>query len=247
MKKSVLTIITVVLVAVTTVFAQKEETRTLSSFSKINAQEGIRVYANKGSQESARVVSDVALEKVITEVSGSSLNIYLKKSPLRIEKKVEVYVTFVHLEALSASSVASLKVQDTIVASGDFEVAVSSAGVIEANLQAKILEVKASSAGKVKLEVNVSKIDAKASSAGNVEISGSVKTQTVQVSSSARYKAFDLTSDEVNVKANSGGSIKVAVNNKIEAKANSGGSIHYKGSPQYVQRDTHSGGSVKEY
>lgn len=245
MKKSILTIALGVLVAGFT-FAQQEETRSLDSFTKVTAHEAVNVYLKKGNKEEARVVSKSEdLEDVLTEVSGGRLKVHLEGNNHR-NVEVDVYVTYVSLNAIGASSAASIKSEGTIETNGDFDVDVSSAGDIIASIKADDLEIDASSAGDAKLEVDVNSINAEISSAGDVEISGTATDQDISASSSGDYDGYDLESEEVEASASSGGSVRVNVSTKLDARASSGGSIRYKGSPKYLDANSSSGGSVRK-
>lgn len=246
MKKSFIITLFGVLVAGFT-FAQSEETRSLSSFSKISANEGIDVYVKKGSQEEARVVArGIDIEDVLTDVSGGRLKIHLEGNNHR-NVDVDVYVTYVSINALSASSAASLQAEGQIETNGDFDVDVSSAGDLRANIKADELSVDVSSAGDAELTVDVDEIEANVSSAGDIEIDGSARVQDIEASSSGEYDAYDVESEEVEVSASSGGSIKINVTDRVDARASSGGSVRYKGSPRYVDVSSSSGGSIKRY
>ena len=248
MKKSFIITLFGVLVA-SFAFAQSEETRSLSSFSKISAREGIDVYIKKGTQEEARVVArGIDIEDVLTEVSGSRLKIHLEGDRHRIKNiDVDVYVTYVSINALSASSAASLRGEDLIETDGDFDVDVSSAGDLRASIKADELTVEVASAGDAELIVDVDEIEASVASAGDIEIEGSARIQDIEARSSGEYDAYDVESEEVDVSASSGGSIKINVTEKVDARASSGGSVRYKGSPRYVDVSSSSGGSIKRY
>ncbi|MEP1094133.1 MAG: head GIN domain-containing protein [Cyclobacteriaceae bacterium] len=246
MKRSFLIIVLGVLVAGFT-FAQSEETRSLSSFSKITAHEGIDVYIKKGSNEEARVVArGIDIEDVLTDVSGGRLKVHLDGNNHR-NVDVDVYVTYVSLNAIAASSAASLRAEGQIVTDGDFDVKVTSAGDLEADIKADELNISVSSAGDAELKVDVDEIEADVSSAGDIEIEGSARIQDIEASSSGEYDAYDVESEDVDVSASSGGSIKVNVSQKVDARASSGGSVRYKGSPRYVDVSSSSGGSIKRY
>lgn len=248
MKKSFIALLTGVLVVGMT-YAQSEETRSLSSFSRISAHEGINVYLEKGSKEEARVVArDIDIEDVLTEVSGGRLKIHIDGNRWNNRNiDVDVYVTYEEVNALSASSAASISARNPIETDGDFDVDVSSAGDVEAEIIADELTVDASSAGDANLIVNVNELEADASSSGDIEIEGVAKFQDIETSSSGDYDGYDVESEEVRASASSGGSIKINVTNRIDARASSGGSVRYKGSPRYVDVSSSSGGSVKKY
>ncbi|MEO1254037.1 MAG: head GIN domain-containing protein, partial [Bacteroidota bacterium] len=229
-------------------FAQTEETRSLSSFSEVSANEAIDVYLQKGNREEAKVVaSNIDLEDVLTEISGNRLKIHLDGNKWK-NVDVEVYVTYKSLDAISASSAASVTSKGVIDANGDdFEVSVSSAGDIDVKIEnADELSVEAGSAGDARLEVDAKEIEASVSSAGEIDISGIVEKQEVEASSSGDYNGYDLASEEADARASSGGSVRVNVSNKMDGRASSGGSVRYKGSPKYVNASSSSGGSVKK-
>lgn len=246
MKKSLLVLILGVLASGMS-FAQSQETRKLSSFSKISAHESIDVYIKEGDSEEARVVSnDIDLEEVLTEVSMGKLKIHLEGNRYR-NIDVEVYVTYKSLEGLSASSSGSITGEDLIVTSGDFEVRVSSSGDVRAKIEADELSIRASSSGEANLEVKVNEIEASVSSSGDIELSGTATMQDIDASSSGDYEAYDLEGEEAEASASSGGSVRVNVSRKIYGRASSGGSVKYKGDPKYVDGSSSSGGSVKRY
>lgn len=250
MKKSFLITLIGVLVAGATL-AQSEETRNLSSFSRISVHEGIDVYIKKGDKEEARVVADdIDLDKVLTDVSGGRLKIHIDNDSKWFSNNnydVDVYVTYKSIDELSASSSGSIESEGTIQANGDFDVDVSSSGDIRAKIVGiDELEVEASSSGDARLDVEADKIDASVSSSGGVEISGTARIQDIQASSSGDYEGYDLISEEAEAGASSGGSIEVNVKEKIRGRASSGGSVRYKGNPTYVDANSSSGGSVKK-
>src|SRR5687768_18436972 len=91
-----------------TVFGQQSQTREVGSFSGVKATEGIDVYLKKGDKEMVQVVVDgTDPSNIITEVSGSYLKVHRKEGRYRnIDAKV--YVTYVNLDKLSASSAGSI-------------------------------------------------------------------------------------------------------------------------------------------
>src|SRR6266496_4829588 len=91
-------------------WSQQTETRALSSFHGIKVSQAIDAYLKKGDKESARVeVTGGSLSDVVTEVEGSSLRIKMRDSHRFWNKvNVKVYVTYVNLDKISASSASSV-------------------------------------------------------------------------------------------------------------------------------------------
>jgi hypothetical protein len=234
------------------IYAQSEETRSLSSFSRVSASEGINVYLKKGSTEEARIVSqNIDIDEVRTDVSGGRLKIHLDDGDWfnrsRRNVDVDVYVTFKEIDAISASSAASIIAEDELVTSGDFDVDVSSAGDIQASIKADDVEIDASSAGDAELTIEADEIEVDVSSSGDVEVEGKVRAVDAEASSSGDFDGYDLVAEEAEASASSGGSIKLNATNRVRARASSGGSVRYKGDPKYVDVSSSSGGSIKRY
>jgi hypothetical protein len=206
--------------------AQQSEVRAVGSFNGVKAGEAIDVYLKKGDKESVRVeVTGTNASNVLTEVSGGYLRIHMRDGNYR-NKNVKVYVTYVALTKIHASSAANIFSEGTIKAS-DLSISTSSAASIEISIDAGSLTAEASSAGDLVLEGKAKSIDVDVSSAGDID-------------------AYLMESETVRASASSGGSAKVSVSKDLTARASSGGSIRYRGSPAKTNTDASSGGSVKK-
>ena len=207
-------------------FAQQSEVRKLSPFNGIKVSEGIDAYLKKGTKEEVRVeASGTKLDNVITEVSGGYLKIHLEEGVYR-DRTVKVYVTYVAINSLAASSAANI--------------------FHEGVLKAKDLSLKASSAGAIELTAEANTISAQASSAGEIVIEGNTDSVELDTSSAGEIDAYNLTSEKVIAEASSGGSVKATVIKSLDARASSGGSIRYRGNPEYSNTNSSSGGSVRK-
>jgi hypothetical protein len=224
MKKSLIIVLTLFFSAA---FGQETETRNLSSFTGVKAAEGIDVYLKKGDKESAKVeVTGTRPENVITEVSGSYLKVHMRDGNYRGKIQAKVYVTYVSVDKLSASSAGSIFADGTI--------------------NARSMEISASSAGTIEVTVEAGDIEAGASSAGDVELKGKTKSLHADASSAGEVDAYDLDAENVEAEASSGGAIKISVSKALEATASSGGSVRYRGNPDKNNTSSSSGGSVKK-
>jgi hypothetical protein len=189
--------------------------------------EGIDVYLKKGDKESAKVeVTNVPLGDVLTEVSGSYLKVHMKDGHYRGKYSVKVYVTYVKLEKLSASSGGNIFSEEVI--------------------KSNSLDIHASSAGTIEIGAEADRIEVSASSAGQVEIQGKAGSLNADVSSGGQIDAYDLEAKKVSAEASSGGSAKVNVIDDIMANASSGGTVRYRGDPSKSMTNSSSGGSVKK-
>lgn len=221
-----LLLLTSLILIVSVANAQESETRSVGSFSGIKVMEGIDVRLTRGDKESVRVeVDGMPLSNVITEVSGSFLHIH-KAGNSRNRGSAKVFVTYVKVNKLSASSAGAIFSEEAILAE-DMELSASSAGSIEITAQAASIEASASSAGEIELQGKTGKLDISVASAGQID-------------------AYDLIAQRVNAEAVSAGSIKLSVEDDLVAHASSGGSIRYHGNPTKSNTNSTSGGSVKK-
>ena len=229
LKKVIMKKLAIVALALTVAcgaFAQQSEIRSVSSFNGVKVAEGIDVYLKKGSKEEVKVeVTGTKLSNVITEVSGGYLKIHMAEGNYR-DRKVQVYVTYLAINTLTASSGAS--------------------AYHEGILKSDNLELRASSGGNIELKVESSSIEAGASSAGEIVLEGNAKTVELDASSGGEVDAYNLTSDKASAEASSGGDVKLSVTKELEARASSGGSIRYRGNPERSTTNASSGGSVKK-
>jgi len=206
--------------------AQESEVRSVGSFKGVKVGEAIDVYLKKGDKESVKVeVTGASLSDVLTEVSGTYLKVHMRDGRYR-NRDVKVYVTYVALEKIHASS-ASNVFSEGMIRSNSMDISVSSAATIEISIETGFVSIDASSAGDMVLE-------------------GKAKELALEVSSAGEVDAYGLECEIVRANASSAGSAKLSVSKELNAHASSGGSIRFRGSPSKTNTDSSSGGSVKK-
>lgn len=206
--------------------AQQSENRSVGSFKGVRAGEGINVYLKKGEKEALKLeVTGVKLTEVITEMSGEYLKIHMKEGRYR-DITVKVYLTYVEVNKLSASSAANIYADGPV--------------------KTRTLSLSASSAGTIDLQLEVDELEVNASSAGELDLRGKAKVVDVDASSAGEIDAYELIADEVTADVSSAGDAKVNAVKEIKAHASSGGSIRYKGNPERSNTTSSSGGSVRK-
>lgn len=207
-------------------FAQESEVRRVGSFRGIKSSQAVDVYLKKGDKEEVRVeTTNVRLSEVLTEVSGNTLRIHLEKNSYR-KINVKVYVTYVALEKIAASSASSIFSESTIKAAS--------------------MDISASSAASIEISIDVDRVEVDASSAANIDLEGKANDLSIEVSSAGDIDAYNLVSQNVTARASSAGSAKVSVAKELDAHASSAGSIRYRGNPIRTNTGSSSGGSVKK-
>ncbi len=206
--------------------AQQTEERDLEAFTGVKAAEGVDVFLTKGDKERVKVeVTGTDPSNVITEISGSYLKVHMKDGRYR-SVDAKVYVTYVDLDKLSASSAGSIFSEGTI--------------------KTRLMDISASSAGSVEISIEANSIEVSSSSAGDVELKGKATRINIDASSAGEIDAYDLEAEEVDARASSAGSVKIHAKESLHAHASSGGSIRYRGNPDRSNTNSSSGGSVKK-
>lgn len=237
MKKLFLSVITFLSLAA---FAQEKilvdanaQKRTLNgSFTAINVADGVDLYLTQGNEESIAVSAseEKYMERFKTEVVNGTLKIYYDNNGIKwstnSKRKLTAYVSFKTLDKLDASGGADVKITETI--------------------NSDKLSVKFTSGSSLSGKLAVKDLTAEQNSGSSIKVTGTASNLSIDVSSGAIFKSYDLTSEYCNAKASSGGGIHVTINKELNAKANSGGGIKYKGDAVIRDLNVNSGGSVKK-
>jgi hypothetical protein len=207
--------------------AQQTETRNIGAFTGVKATEAIDVYLRKGDKESIKVeVTGTAPSNVLTEVSGAYLKVHMRDGNYRGSVSAKVYVTYVKVDKLSASSAGNI--------------------FSEGPIRASTMEISASSAGTIDINIEAGNLEASASTAGEMELTGKARSVLLESASAGEIDAYDLEAETVEAGASTAGAIKLNVTKSLDARASSGGSIRYRGNPDKNNTSSSSGGSVKK-
>lgn len=205
--------------------------REVKSFHAIKVSDGIDLIVTQGNAEAVAVsASEIKYrERIVTEVENGTLKIYYDResnwySNNSSRKKLKAYVSFKELDMLKGIAGADITVDGSIDVSK--------------------LDINLSSGASFTGKVAVKDLSVDQSSGSGSNFTGKVTNLTVETSSGAIFRGFDLATDYCTAKASSGASVRVTVNKELSAKASSGGGIHYKGNGVIRDVDTGSGGSV---
>ncbi len=203
----------------------QSEERVLSDFNKIEVSNGIDLFLSQGDTEGLTVQADENLLKLIkTEVIGGTLRIFTEKS-IRSAASRKVKLSFINLEALTASSGSDV-LSNTLLALDD-------------------LKVNASSGADINLELSAQHIVARSSSGSDIYLSGTTQSLEAEASSGSSVKAKELTAVNGSADASSGADVSINVSGTLHANASSGGDVTYYGSPKSIHKNKSSGGRVR--
>ncbi len=205
------------------------QTRQITGFHGVSVTSGIDLYLTQKNVEEVAVEAESEdISKIITEVEGGVLKIYVKeKSWLNMNwksKPRKVYVSFKTLDKIDASAGSDV--------------------VSEGRLKLNDLKIDASSGSDVRLELEANGLNVGSSSGSDISLKGNTNNLQVDASSGSDIDASELQSKNCNASVSSGSDIKVNVTEKLDASASSGGDISYTGNPKTKDINESSGGDV---
>lgn len=251
-------------------YAQKRETRDVSTFTKISFRTAGKVYVKQGSPQKVEIEgSSEMLEKVKTKVDDGRLVIgpegSWKNWNWGSDDKVNVYITVANVEGLDVSGSGELIAQTKITGStinldvsgsgsltaeieaGDVDTDVSGSG--EIILKGKFKSVKADVSGSGRVSVNGTisgKADFEISGSGKVEASGSADSMSAEISGSGKVMGANFVTNTCKIDIAGSGDVEITVNKDLDADISGSGTVLYKGNPSRVNSDASGSGSVKK-
>ncbi|TDQ18494.1 putative autotransporter adhesin-like protein [Algoriphagus boseongensis] len=195
-------------------FAQKSETRTPGSFTKIENNGSWDVYVTKGSKDEVRLESsNFDLSKVITKVENETLKIKLEKGNWN-NVNLKVYVTVRNLESVGNGGSGDM-ILESDFGSNNFNIGLSGSGTITAkNITADRLNVGMSGSGKV------------------IIAGGQADKATIGQSGSGDLEALDFTADVVDIGKSGSGNTSIGVTESLTVGSSGSGNVYYRGNPE---------------
>lgn len=200
-------------------------------FNSVQVATGVELMITQ-SEETKLVVSmadTMYADRFKTEVKDGVLKIYFDYKELGKKlfknKKLKAYLAVKDLSKIKGLSGARVIFTNPF-STHEMDLRFSSGAMAEGKVISKLLSIDVSSGAMV-------------------NISGNADDVTLEASSGAHIKGYDLVALKCTAKASSGGEANIRVTEVLKAKASSGGSIHYKGAVSNIEANTGSGGTVK--
>jgi Putative auto-transporter adhesin, head GIN domain len=204
------------------------ETRTVQSFTAVNANTSIEVDVKQGTEISVVVEADDNLMKYVeTVVEGNELKIRLKNVSIWDHSTIKVHVTSPKYTGFEATSSAVI-IGETTITSTDK------------------ISLKANSSAKIEMQIEAPIVEADASSSADIIVSGRTKDVKADASSSGTINIEKLQAENASAEASSSADISLFASIKINAKANSSGDITYTGGATDVNKSESSSGTVSK-
>jgi len=201
----------------------KNETRAVSSFSKIHISGGFKVLLNQGNAEKLELeVDENLMEFIETEVKENTLYISSKK-PIGNAKSLRVYITSVNVDEIEASGAIELKNKGTYYAD-NLDISISGAADIDLDLDIENLTMEMSGASETDLSGLANNFEIKISGAGDLDAK-KLKTRNTSIDISGAGSAIVYAKKTLNIEVSGAGSVKYKGNPKVEKSINGAGSV----------------------
>lgn len=269
MKK--LSIVLALLIAGTGAFAQKKETRDVSTFKKLGFAGSGTLYLKQGSPQKVELeASQEVLDKYETKVEGDKLTIKPKDRwnnwNWGDDDKIVIYITVKDIDAISVAGSGDLIGQTKLV-SNELDLKVSGSGSIkvEASVSGD-LEADVSGSGDIDVKGSAASFDSDISGSGDVNaslvitgestfsiagsgkiiIDGSARELETRISGSGSVRGENFEVEKCTVKVAGSGNVSIHVKEELEVNIAGSGDVRYKGDPKRVNNNSSGSGSVRK-
>ncbi len=205
------------------------EVRKVSKFNSISIGSGLDAYITQGDGNSVEVeASKNLIHRIITEVKGETLHVYVKGNFRWNNKDVrKIYITAPNYKTISASGGADIHGNTPI--------------------KGELMILKSSGGADIYLSVNTKTLKLSCSGGADILVEGTAELLSASASGGADINAKKLKAKHVDVSASGGGDADVYASESLTAKASGGGDVNYIGSPKDKNISESGGGDVSGY
>ena len=193
-----------------------KEERSINAFDEVQISGAYTVYLIQGSKEKLVIEADENLmDLIITKVVDGKLKIY-NREDFRNPQKLDIYLTFVEIDGLSASGAVEIEGKNKFVLNE--------------------LSLEVSGAAEIFLDIELKELDAELSGASEFEIVGFAKEVDIEISGASELDASDFKVEEMQLEISGAADAKVFATEHLEINASGASSIKYRGNPSINQR-----------
>ena len=207
--------------------AQNAESRAINDFTKIDVWGNIKIELQKSDSNSLYIdAKSVPLDEIVTEVKNDVLKIKMRSNLFK-DVVINIKINYKEIVDIKANASAELIFPNKIVA--------------------EKLTVESIGGARVVLDVELKNSDLTVYQGGQVDIKGKSDFANVFANSGGILSATNLTTDEANIKLNTGGKCEITVNKKLVARVNTKSSLSYFGKPEIEEIKTSLGANVSKW
>lgn len=207
-------------------FGQKTLSPNVNAFTRISVFGNFDVELVKGIAESIIVESnEVDLSKISVSQQGNMLKIKAAKMLFDKHRNIRVKITYVQLGFIRLNGGAVLTSSDT--------------------LKGRSVKIMCRNGATANLKIDVENVFARLGQGATIGLEGICSNVEARAANGGLFNAYELTSTNATMQANSGALVKIGTSKNLIASAVLGGSISYRGNPILKVKRTTFGGSVE--
>lgn len=122
---------------------------------------------------------------------------------------------------------------------------ISGSGLIFSNtdLQMERIKLRISGSGDIDVGLDVEEVHSKISGSGTIKMEGIANFSDIEITGSGDVRAFDLLTEDTDVKIRGSGNVEVLVEDRLDVKITGSGDVFYRGNPR-VSANISGSGSV---
>jgi len=190
------------------------KTRNVGEYDKVSVGGSFDVKLYAGAEGKLTItVDENLLEYLVTKVDDGKLKIKWKKGTnVSHRSKILVTVPFKDIEAVSLAGSGDIY-SDNVIKADSFKAALAGSGDI-------------------KLEVDASSVSSSIAGSGDISLSGSANSIKCSIAGSGDIEAYDLSSNNADVRISGSGGIRISVKDNLTARISGSGNVYYKGDPK---------------
>jgi hypothetical protein len=203
-----------------------ERTLTLESFSKVDVSGATTVFISQGETQTVTISAQENIIALLNKnVSGDEWEIEFERC-IKSTEGIEIYITIPEIEELQINGSGSI----------------TSKGL----LQSDKMKLDIQGSGELNLELDVKELETEIAGSGDITLKGTTKIHNIDVNGSGDVNAYDLRSDEDEIKINGSGDVKVNVSYSLSVKVNGSGDVYYKGDVKEISSSINGSGNLKQ-
>lgn len=203
-----------------------KETRIVGNFTKLDVSGAFEVFLVQGNARELVIEADEdIIDRVITKVSGSELEIYMR-SPLRSYKKMKVYLTFEEIDEIELSGAVKLR-------GGNL-------------MQFNKLDLELSGACDVAFEMEAQHIDLDLSGASKLSLTGIVEGIKADCSGASELFLSELKATHIDFESSGASTAKFWVTESLNVDGSGASDVRYKGEPKTLNVNASGATTVKK-
>jgi hypothetical protein len=207
-------------------YAQSDETRSVSGFKAISSAGPFNVHIKVNGTESLKINADKAiLGEIETFVEDHDLKIKFKKHHnYHYDGRIEVYITAKSIAELSNAGSGNLNVDEGELNANKTSISIAGSGDVTTSLKADQLNVSIAGSGSAHLKGSSNKLSVSIAGSGQM-IGKELNTRTSNVSIAGSGNAYLIASDKIDANLIGSGSVYYTGNASVSSNSIGSGKV----------------------